>query len=663
MCNKHINYETFFNTIDEFLFVLDDNGDIIQINDTVKKRLGYTQQELIGKNILIIHPKERHEEAKQILNGMLDGSIEYCPIPIITKQGIEIPVETRISIGIWNGKKALFGVTKDISEIVLSEEKFSKVFYLNPSACGLSDVENGKYIEVNDAFYKLLEFDKDEVIGKSAIELGILSKDTIKNILSDAENDTIINKNMILKTKYDKIKHVLLSAEHINIQNKKFRFTVVTDITERKETEKLQSLSNDILSLLNSNLDLKNMLNSVILLIKNELNYSAIGFRFKEDNDYPYYVQNGFSDNFILTENSIIIKNKCFNSDLECYCGLVISEKIKNSNSNITKNGSFWTNNLENDLIDGVKNPRNICINNNYKSLALIPIRINQEIKGLLQLNAKNKNAFNENIINFFEGICLNIGTMLMRKKIEEDLIKAKERAEKSEKLKIDFLSNMSHDLRTPINSIIGFSELLRNDNIKLVEKNEFLDIIIENGDILTNLINDIIDLTKIDTGNLKIQKSELNINKLIQELNVQYLNLIKNKKIKLLNDTNPYDIFIFTDKYRLKQILMNLLSNAIKFTKKGYIKFGYTLLDDKNLKIYVKDTGIGISKINLDIIFNRYTQFCNKEAKKGAGLGLPISKSLVNLLGCDELKVESTINKGSLFYFIMPYYTKTKLD
>jgi PAS domain S-box-containing protein len=644
-----VNYETFFNTIDDFLFVLDIDGNIIQINDTVKKRLGYTQDELIGKSILMIHPKERYDEANEILKGMLNGTIDFCPIPIITKDGIQIPVETRVSIGTWNEKTALFGVTKDITKIVLSEEKFSKVFYLNPSACGLSDINTGKYIEVNDAFYKLLEFEKNEVIGKTAIELGILTKETINDVLSDIKDGVVFNKNANLNTKNGKTKHAILSAENINIQNKKYRFTVVTDITERKEAEKLQLLSNNILSKLNSNLILKEILYDVSTLIKNEMNYSSVGFRFKSDNDYPYYVQNGFEDNFILTENSII-NNECATSDLECYCGLVISEKI---NSFF---GSFWTNNLEGITLDNIINPRKTCINNGYKSIALIPIRINDQIEGLLQLNAKNKNTFNDIIIKFFEGICLNIGTTIMRKKAEEDLIKAKERAEQSEKLKIDFLTNMSHDLRTPINSIIGFSELLKNNNIDLIEKNQFLDIIIENGDILTNLINDIIDITKIDAGRLNIQKTELNINKLIHDLNSQYIKLIKNDNVKLINDVKDFDVFIISDKYRLKQILMNLLSNAVKFTKKGYIKFGYDIIDDKNLKIYVKDTGIGISGNNLNIIFNRYTQFCNSEAKKGSGLGLSISKSLVSLLEYGDLMVESKLNKGTTFYFIVPY-------
>jgi PAS domain S-box-containing protein len=232
------NYETFFNTIDDFLFVLDEEGNIIHTNSTVTKRLGYTKEELSGKSILLVHPSERREEAGRIVNEMLKGIAEFCPVPVITKSGVQIPVETRVSSGYWNGKPAMFGVTKDISKIQLSEEKFSKLFYINPSACGLSDLEDRKYIEVNEAFYTLLGFDHGEVIGKTATELGILSPESIQTILSHADkNGCVKNVEADLKTKSGEIKHVLLSAENIYVQNRKYRFTVAHDITERKKSE------------------------------------------------------------------------------------------------------------------------------------------------------------------------------------------------------------------------------------------------------------------------------------------------------------------------------------------------------------------------------------------------------------------------------------------
>jgi len=232
------NYESFFNTIDEFLFVLDNQGNIIHTNNTVIERLGYVKEELIGKSVLMVHPQERREEAGRIVGEMLQGISEFCPVPIITKTGVQIPVETRVSPGFWDGNPVIFGVTKDISKLKLSEEKFSKLFHLNPSACGLSDLENQKYIEVNDAFYSLFGFQKDEVIGKTAIELGIMTPDLIQEVLQKAlANDSIINIEANLKAKNGDMKYVLLSSENIYLQEKKMRYTVVHDITDRKQAE------------------------------------------------------------------------------------------------------------------------------------------------------------------------------------------------------------------------------------------------------------------------------------------------------------------------------------------------------------------------------------------------------------------------------------------
>lgn len=232
------NYQAFFNTIDEFLFVLNQQGNIIYTNSTVIDRLGFSWDELKNQSVLMVHPPDRREEAGRIVALMLQGKAELCPVPLITKSGTLIPVETRVTAGIWDGKAAIFGVTKDVSQIRLSQEKYLKLFHLNPSAAGLSDLVTGEYIEVNEAFYALFGFDPGEVIGKTASSLGILTEETRKNIFRKADIfGNISNLEADLIAKNGDIKHVLLSAENIYIQDKKYRFTVVNDITERWESE------------------------------------------------------------------------------------------------------------------------------------------------------------------------------------------------------------------------------------------------------------------------------------------------------------------------------------------------------------------------------------------------------------------------------------------
>jgi PAS domain S-box-containing protein len=236
------NYDSFFNTIDDFLFVLDVHGNIVHANSTVFNRLGYTRENLIGKSILSVHPADRREEAGIIVFEMLTGKLLSCLVPLVTKSGVIIEVETKVSHGFWNGKPAIFGVTKDITKLRLSEEKFSKLFHINPSACGLSSLTDDSYLEVNEAFYSLLGFSKNEVIGKTASELGILSPEMRRSILSLTDKDgSISNAEADLVAKNGDVKHVLLSAQNILMQSEKYRYTVVHDITKRKlAEEKLQ---------------------------------------------------------------------------------------------------------------------------------------------------------------------------------------------------------------------------------------------------------------------------------------------------------------------------------------------------------------------------------------------------------------------------------------
>ena len=232
----HENYDTFFNSIGDFLFVLDEKGNILHTNSTVTDRLGYSENEIAGKNMLMVHPPELSEEAARIVGEMIEGKTDACYIPLLTKSGRYIPVETRVTNGFWDTKPALFGVTKDITKLKLSEEKFAKVFYLNPSACGLSDLETGRYLEVNETFTQLLGFTQEETVGKTAVDLGLMSVETMADLRSRISGgEKIVNLEAKLKAKNGDIKYVLLSAENILIQDRLHRFTVVHDVTERKK--------------------------------------------------------------------------------------------------------------------------------------------------------------------------------------------------------------------------------------------------------------------------------------------------------------------------------------------------------------------------------------------------------------------------------------------
>ena len=245
-------------------------------------------------------------------------------------------------------------------------------------------------------------------------------------------------------------------------------------------------------------------------------------------------------------------------------------------------------------------------------------------------------------------------------------LKKETDKAQTADKLKSSFLANMSHEIRTPMNSIIGFSNLISSDDIPDNQKNEFAGYIKSSGELLINLIDDIIDIAKIEAGEIKIDKKECNIFKLFSELEYAFQDHISksNKKhLKLLfHYDSPADLTIKTDPYRLRQIISNLISNAIKFTETGSIEFGFKIKDAKTLELFVKDTGIGLSKDELNIIFERFKRTSKSEEKNivGTGLGLAISKNLVELLGGD-MWVKSNPGLGTTFYFTIPYLKVTK--
>jgi diguanylate cyclase (GGDEF)-like protein/PAS domain S-box-containing protein len=233
------NYEIFFNSIDDFLFVLDEQGNMIHVNKTVTDRLGYSIEELFGQSVLMVHPPERREEAGQIVGEMLAGRAEFCPVPIITKLGEQISVETRVTPGFWNGKPAIFGVTKDISHIKLSEEKFSKAFQSNSALMALSRFEDGTYIDVNEVFLETLGFSREEVIGRKSTELNIFADSTQRDrVIENLKlNGKVRHFEIAVRTKDGSLRDGLFSADSMYIGKDHCLLTVMVDITERKQME------------------------------------------------------------------------------------------------------------------------------------------------------------------------------------------------------------------------------------------------------------------------------------------------------------------------------------------------------------------------------------------------------------------------------------------
>ncbi|MBU1012128.1 MAG: response regulator [Bacteroidetes bacterium] len=252
-----------------------------------------------------------------------------------------------------------------------------------------------------------------------------------------------------------------------------------------------------------------------------------------------------------------------------------------------------------------------------------------------------------------------------IRKKIEKSLIIAKEKAEESDRLKSSFLANMSHEIRTPMNGILGFADLLKEKDLTGEERDKYIEVIESSGERMLNIINDLLNVSTIEAGYVKVDLSEVNINEQMQDIFNLFLPEIESKGLKFIFKNKPKsDILIQTDKEKLYAIFNKLLKNAIKYTDEGFIEMGYEEFDNE-LKFFIIDSGIGIPKNQLKIIFDRFVQVDSSLSSlyEGAGLGLSITKSYVKMLK-GKIWVHSEEGEGSEFYFSLPYkYTKHHKD
>lgn len=427
-------------------------------------------------------------------------------------------------------------------------------------------------------------------------------------IIEDATEPAMRSKQMNVRIDDFRIKHkngktVWLSEyitfiydENMNITN---FYGYATDVTLRKQAEKA--------------------------IVENEKRYRQVF----ENAPIGFYRTN--------PEGEILLANKALIDML----GFSSFEELKTTNtySGYAKNSDKELFNAEMRIVGEVRRFETEWIKKNGNVL-----HISENAKAV-----KN----NEGKVVYYEG---TVEDITERKIIETNLRIAKEKAEEADKLKSAFLANMSHEIRTPLNGILGFLQLIQNEDITKEERTMYFEIINKAGEQLLTIISDILDISKLEVGQLSIYIEEFDVNSLFDNIyKISKPNFDK-KGIELILSKQSVDDFkIKSDEVRLIQIINNLIQNALKFTEKGYVNFGYNKKDDK-IEIFVKDTGIGIKPDKQKLIFDRFRQSEDFISKKygGTGLGLSISKGLVKLLG-GEMKLTSISGKGSKFCFELP--------
>jgi PAS domain S-box-containing protein len=270
--------------------------------------------------------------------------------------------------------------------------------------------------------------------------------------------------------------------------------------------------------------------------------------------------------------------------------------------------------------------------------------------------------------LSLVKDLVVQASSILYNREQVIEAIAAKEKAEEADKLKSVFLANLSHEIRTPMNAIMGFSQLLSLPSLGKEKKKQYIDIINAKGNMLIKLINDIIDASKVEAGQLTMVNISFNLHALLKSIKSFY---DKEKvfeqreaiEILLIIPDEDSDLEIVSDEGRLEQVLTNLLGNALKFTEKGSIEFGYTIKSDF-LEFFVKDTGIGIDESKHSRIFDRFKQVEGNVSKPqaGAGLGLAISKGIIELLS-GKIWVESSLGKGTNIKFLIPFIKSTSKE
>lgn len=592
------NLQTFFDTISDFLWVLDTSGNILSCNHTVIERLGYGEEELAGTSVLMVHPPERREEAFRIVQQMLKGEAENCPIPLYTKDGRYIPVETYIREGEWNGQTALFGWSKDISRLKLSEEKFSKTFHLTKIISGISDLETGRYTEVNEEFCSALGYAREEVIGRSSSELNIIAKEQRDHIFNTYDIRTgIHNVETDVRCRDGRLLKVLLSAELIYIQDRQYLYTTAVDITPLV-------MANQQVTEANRKLEEAQRIGNIgdwsFNLSTGELAFS----------DQVYRI---FGYEPRTTDPLEIIKSHLHPDD----------------RSNLPSDMEALTS------LKGTLFPR-------------IEFRILREdgvvsfcqAWGEFSLDARGKKTLVYGTLQDISG----------HKRTEIEL-------KELNAVKDKFLSIIAHDLRNPFNTIFGYTELLidairRADYANLERYGNIIQSASERA--LSFLVN-MLEWSRSGSGKIPFKAEAVEVKKLALEVVSLLRYHADMKQIRIRLDL-PDDLVVQADRNMFRTIAINLLSNAIKFSNRESEILISVQADSRGFRFSVRDHGIGMTAEDISGLFMASGKKSRTGTgnEKGTGLGLVLCQDFAERHR-GKIQVESEPGKGSQFTFFIP--------
>lgn len=611
-------------------------GDIIFINDAAANIFKFkSREELIGSSVLkhYLNPSKRDgiiemlKKHKSINNFNIDFQVETGETVVVSLSAV---LEGNEISGMFmditekvKGEKLLIELNEKLrnindrihfinEELKESHNKYLNLFNNTGTATCLLDGP-GTILLCNSKFEELSCFTKEEIEGKLkwtdlTAEEDIVRVNKIRDQRIKGKGDTVEEYEFKFVDKFNNKKDVHIKVGFLPGSNKWIASLI--DITKRKQTED---------ALIQSEERFRSLYES-----------ATIG------------IYRTTPDGYILMANKAAVRMLGYKSFNEL------------ARRNLEKDG-FEPSYSRNDFRERIEREGTVIgLESAWLRKDGSVLHIRESARAIRDTNGKTI---------YYDGTFEDITES---KNYERQLKLAKEKAEESDKLKSAFLANMSHEIRTPMNAILGFANLLKSKKISKKRKDIFIDIINAKSKQLLQIISDIIDISKIEADQITIVNKNFSLNELIKQLALYFKTLKKqdNKPIEInLHYGLPMEkSYVHSDNVRIEQILTNLLSNAYKFTEEGSIDIGYEIEDFKNIIFFVKDTGIGLTEFEQNVIFDRFRQVSTSfnRSYSGTGLGLSISKGLIEKLK-GSIWLESEINKGSAFYFKIPYISGIK--
>ncbi|MBN1108521.1 MAG: PAS domain S-box protein [Bacteroidales bacterium] len=609
---KHYDYILKF--ANDIILLFDNNYQVVEANDKAIETYGYSRHEMIGMSLKILKagddPQSLDEDLKEL------NSKGYSTFETVhrKKDGSVFPIEISARLFEIEGIGYYQSISRDITErkqaeetLRESEEKFRKLFEESPVGLAMTGKDTA-IIKVNQGFCKMTGYSEEEVTGMTFRELthpDHIGADEVGVLLLVARKTPVYH----TEKKYIRKNGTIIwgSTTIVVIRNSKgeaqFYFAMVVDITAKKRAEE--------------------ELEKSVSLLEATLESTADGILVVDTDSRIVRFNSKFANMWRIPEE--------------------ILEKMDDELALKYVRGQL-------------KDPETFL--KNVRDLYSSPDQITSDIIEFTDGRVFDRYSQPQKIGGRIVGRVWSFRDITERERARAELIAARDKAQESDRLKTAFLHNVSHEIRTPMNAILGFSNLINEPGVSPEERKQFTDVICQSGNQLLSIINDIVDLASIESGQMKVSIKQININTTLRRLAEQFSYREKPHSITLSLQTPlpQKEAEIMTDGTKLIQVVSNLINNAFKFTQKGKIVFGYRLTEGY-VEFFVKDTGIGIPAEHQPKIFDRFYQVDSAVSRQygGTGLGLSISRAYVELLG-GKIWLESEPGRGTVFYFTIPH-------